>query len=113
MSSPITRPLETEGGELPSYPLPITSTTGTGHSVHSEVNDDHSSNKPMPYIWFNGVIAALALGLSITGIILSVLFWHKADVAENHWRNDEVDIRTLQSDVKKLETQNANTEHAR
>lgn len=61
-----------------------------------------TSNDALPYLWTTGVIAALALGLAITGVVLSIIFWHKADVAENHWRNDEVDIRNLQSDVKKL-----------
>lgn len=35
----------------------------------------------------------------------------KARTAENHWRNDEVDIRALQSDMKKLEADYARTKH--
>lgn len=94
---PQTRPL---GDNFPAVQLE----TQEGGSTSSFV--DQSTNKHLPYIWFNGVLGALALGLSIGAIIITLVIHSRATVAENHWRNDEVDIRSLQTDVKKLQQEN-------
>lgn len=106
--TPITRPL---GDNFPSVKIE----TGKGGSTSTNV--DASTNKSLPFIWFNGVLGALALGLAVGALVIAVResdheksraieveqrLQHDSDVAQNHWRNDEVDLRTLQSDMKKL-----------
>ena len=109
MSAPSTRPFDEplESDARPSYPSAL-----ADHA--SNINQDNSVNKSLPYIWFNGVIAALALGLAIGAIFVANIkteividkiesLKDKTTVSENHWRNIETDVGILkkQSEVGK------------
>ena len=128
-----TRPME-DPIEIDPYrpPAPIT-VEGTGHSVKTEINNDHSVNEHLPYIWFNGIMSAFGMMCGIAALIVAMIvrseaidrsrslqdsaIRDKAELAdkliksENHWRNDEVDLRNLQSQMQEL--QYARSEHPR
>jgi hypothetical protein len=95
MSGPDTRPL---GDNFPDVKLEAKERG----SVSSKIEVDNSVNKHLPYIWFNGILGAGAFCLAIGSLIISILFWHRAEVAENHWRNDEVDLIALKREVARL-----------
>lgn len=86
-------------------PLPATIAASNKSSVSSRVDNSKHINTPMPYIWFNAIIAALSLGLSI-GLIIFVLFaYDRSSVSENHWRNIEVQLNTLENEVHRAKSQ--------
>lgn len=103
MNGPITRNLD-EPMEIDPYrpPAPIEAKADNGASVSSKVEIDNSVNKHLPYLWFNGVLGALALGISIGAMIVTMVIHARSTVSENHWRNIEVDVQVLQSEVKRL-----------
>ena len=102
-----TRPIE-DPIEIDPYrpPAPL-KVEGDGNSVKSEINNDHSVNKHLPYIWFNGVISAFSFGLGVCGIILVIMLSLRANVNENHWRSLETDYKTLELRVEQLEKDHA------
>lgn len=81
---------------------------------NSNMLQDNSVNKHLPYFWFTGVLAALALGLAMGAFAMvqrndqglaSELdrLEKRVNVSENHWRNDEVEIMNLRSEVTTLQ----------
>ena len=80
-----TRPIE-DPIEIDPYrpPAPLM-VEGTGHSVKSEIYNDHSVNEHLPYIWFNGIMSAFGLmcGMPNSTIVASfcILFHRRIAIA--------------------------------
>lgn len=107
MSGPDTRPL---GDNYPS--VNVESRDGSSTSSKIEINST------LPYFWFTGVLAALALGLAIgafavvqrndSGLSSELDRLEKrVNVSENHFRNDEVELLTLKNRVNAMENSHA------
>ncbi len=64
MTGPITRPLEVENDAIPSYPLPGIHANDRS-SISSNIRNDNSVNKTMPWIALAMLVSGVAMGLSI------------------------------------------------
>jgi len=114
MSGPDTLTLtETETGAMPTKAVEL-STTGTGHSINSEVDNSKdkkiSNNDWGPWV----AIASLLGGLAFGGVIvLSLLVPDlmearaKAEAAEGqvNFRIAERETRLIREDIKQIQTQ--------
>ena len=74
---------------------------GSSASVSSKINSDNNSH--IPYVWFNGILAALALGIAIGAMIVTLVANARAPVSENHWRDIESNNKVLTKRVEYLE----------
>jgi hypothetical protein len=74
---------------------------GSSASVHSKINSDNNSH--VPYVWFNGILAALALGIAIGAMIVTLVVSSRSTVSENHWRDIETNNKVLSKRVEYLE----------
>ncbi len=105
--TPITRDLD-EPMEIDPYrPPAAVATADNGSSVSSTVDIDNSTNKHLPYIWFNGVLAAFSFGLGVCAIILVIFFLMRVNVSENHWRELEKNYEKLSDKLEQLEKDHA------
>lgn len=92
---------DTEFDERPSYPLGYNAEHGAANVV------DNSVNKHLPYLWFNGVMAAFSFGLGVCAIILVLFLSNRTNVSENHWRTLENQYDNMKTQLDNLEKDNA------
>lgn len=122
--NPKTRPFD-EPLEMDNEVLPVKIEAKESSSVSSTVDNSKRVNDHLPYIWFNGVLAALALGLSIGACVIAYIkadtvdgksearaeaisskvdaIRDRATVSENHWRNIETEQGIQRADITRLQ----------
>lgn len=105
MSSPATRgfdpPTECEmDNDVP----PVAGMQIKGHGNNgSQDNSMHFNwNSWGPWVTLCGILSGVSIGIAIGMVIAVYYMTARQSVSENHWRNIEVDVGVMKSDIQQL-----------
>lgn len=96
MTGPITRPLEVENDAIPSYPLPGIHANDRS-SISSNIRNDNSVNRTMPWVALAMLIAGIGLGMGVSAYVSS------RDAVQSLERRYETDRKETLTKVQLLD----------